>query len=492
MNVAKRPLVEAVEVTKSFPGQQALAGVSFDLYAGEIHALVGENGAGKSTLIKILSGALPLDKGVIRIDGEEVVLGSPSQAMRKGISTIYQDRILVPGLTVAENIALGHEPKKGRFLPLISNFEVALGAQKAMTLLEFEVDLNAKVRDLSVAQQQLVAIAKALFCSARVLILDEPTSPLSEEEAAHLFRVLRQLKSQGMGIIYITHRLEEIPSIADRVTVMKDGTVVCTKPVEEMGKQELIRHMVGRELGAFFPVRSSKVGDEVLRVVRLTKRGEFEDVSFNIKAGEIVGLAGLVGSGRTPLVRALFGAEPYDSGEIYLLGRRVDQGSPSRSEAAGMGFVPADRKREGLVMGFSIKENTTLSALSRFVRLGLVDGRKEASEAYGYKVRLGVRALDIDTRVRALSGGNQQKVLVARTLCGQSRVLIFDEPTCGVDVGAKAEDGTAILLTSSDTVELLGLCDRIIVIHRGRIAGEFTREEATEEKIVHCAFIGMA
>lgn len=497
-----RPLIEVVGLTKRFPGQVALAGVNFDLRAGEVHALVGENGAGKSTLIKILSGALPFDSGEIRIGGEKVTFASPQQAMQKGISTIYQDRILVPGLTVAENIVLGREPSLGRFVPLLSGKDVASKVRGVMSLLEFEVNLNTKVRDLSVAGQQLVAVAKALSINSRVLILDEPTAPLSEEEIAHLFKVLRQLKAQGLGIVFITHRLEEVPALADRATVLKDGKIVCSMPAKDVGKQELIRHMVGRELGTYFPNRAPTLGDEMLRASHLTRKGSFSDVSFSIRAGEIVGLAGLVGSGRIELARVLYGMDKRDGGEIHLFGKPVNPESPKWAVKAGIGFVPADRKREGLVMGFSVKENTTLSALARFVRAGLVDGQKEAKETEEHKARLGIKAQSIDSKVRLLSGGNQQKVLIARTICGQSRLLIFDEPTCGVDVGAKAEiynllaqmadEGTAILMISSELVELLGMCDRIIVMHRGRIAGEFTRGEATEEKVLHCAFAGAA
>jgi rhamnose transport system ATP-binding protein len=464
-------LLKVASAVKSFAGVQALKGVSFELAAGEVHALVGENGAGKSTLIKIVTGAHRPDAGTIEVNGAPVENNSPLVAKSLGIAAIYQQPALFAELSIAENLALGVE--RGWRVDWKARRENAL---RLLSRVGADLDPALPVRRLSMPQQQLVEIARALGANAKILIMDEPTSSLSEKEVANLFRVIRELKSQGVGVVYISHRLDELFEIADRVTVLRDGQNVGTRAMTEIDRGELIRMMVGRALSTVFPKRSVPIGETVLEVPG----------SFSIRAGEIFGLAGLVGSGRTRLAKRLFGLIP---GEPLLAGIE----SPQDAVARGIAYVPEDRRRHGVIPEMSVAQNTTLASLKGL----MLDLAGETRAATNYVERFAIKTPSIGTPVENLSGGNQQKVSLARWLATSPRVLILDEPTQGIDVGAKseihklmgdlAEKGMAILMISSELPEILGMSDRIGVMHQGRIAGILERDEATPEKIMALA-----
>ncbi len=490
------PVLAMEGISKSYPGVRALDGVSFDVRPGEVHALVGENGAGKSTLMKILAGAEHGDAGKILICGKPAVVDSPQRAMDLGIAIIYQEFNLVPQLSVAENIFLGREPRAK--VPGFVNFgAMRASASELMQRLGVSLDVRRPVSELSVAQQQMVEIAKAISQKARVIAMDEPSATLTDHELANLFTLIQQLKSQGVGIVYISHRLEEIFQIADRVTVLRDGQWIGTRPVSEVDRESLIRMMVGRELTETFPRRVVAPGEEMLRVEHLTRRGVLEDISFSVRKGEVLGLAGLVGAGRTELARAIFGADPIDSGTLTLEGRRVRISSPQEAIRKGIGLVTEDRKQLGLVLGMAVRENITLPSLRLLSRLGFIRRGRERQVSEQFTRDLSIKTPSIEQQVNNLSGGNQQKVVLAKWLFSQSRVLIFDEPTRGIDVGAKteiyqlmnelAERGVAIIMISSELPEVLGMSDRILVMHEGRLAGEVPREEATQERIMYLA-----
>jgi len=490
------PALQMRGITKTYPGVLALDGVTFTVLPGEVHALVGENGAGKSTLMKILAGAQPRDSGEILLDGRPVVIDSPQRAMDLGISIIYQEFNLVPYMTAPENIFLGREPRG--VLPGFVNFSAMHAeSQRIIDRLGVRLSMKAPVGRMSVAQQQMVEIAKATSRQARIIAMDEPSATLTEHELENLFALIRQLKDDGVSIIYISHRLEEIFQIADRVTVLRDGRLVATKEVAETNREEIIQMMVGRELREKIPKKAAQIGDAVLSVSGLRRAGVLDDISFTVRKGEVVGVAGLVGAGRTEVARCIFGADPIDAGEIHVEGRRVEIRSPQDAIRLGIGLVTEDRKALGLLLGMAVRENVTLARLGFLSRLGFVSRRREREVANAFVSDLGIKTPSIEQLVQNLSGGTQQKVVLAKWLFTQSKVMIFDEPTRGIDVGSKVEiyqlmnrlaaDGVGIVMISSELPEILGMSDRIIVMHEGRIAGELSREEATQEAIMHLA-----
>ena len=473
---------------------QALLGVDLDLRAGEVHAVVGENGAGKSTLMKIVAGVYRPDSGSIRLGGVPILNESPRQALERGISMIHQELNLAPNLSVAENVFLGRAPTRGG---LIDWRRLYADVEALADRLGIDLDVRARVDELSVARQQMVEIAKALSLDARVIIMDEPTSALTERETEALFDIIARLKSNGVAVVYISHRLDEIFRVADRVTVLRDGRLVGTLPIAQATQPQLIGMMVGRELTTLFPKESVEIGDPFLEVRHLRRKGALEDISFVLRRREILGLAGLVGAGRTELVRVLFGADPLDGGEILLEGRPVRIRRPRDAIRLGMGFVTEDRKLQGLVLGMNVRENETLASLAQVSKLGFLNLGRERTLAARLVEQLGVRTPSVEQEVANLSGGNQQKVVIAKWLATRARILILDEPTRGIDVGAKAEvhalmsrlasQGVSILMISSELPEILGMSDRILVMRQGRLSGEFTRDQASQEAILACA-----
>ncbi|MEV5752130.1 sugar ABC transporter ATP-binding protein [Actinoallomurus sp. NPDC052308] len=478
---------------KRFPGVVALDGVDFDLRPGEVHVLLGENGAGKSTLIKMLSGAYHPDEGTIFVDGRETAIRTAEEAQRLGIATIYQEFNLVPQLTVAENLMLGRPPRRFGFVDKKAMYR---HARELLDRVGVDADPRAPLESLGIARMQMVEIAKALGLRARVLIMDEPTAVLTTSEVERLFEIVRQLKRQGVAIVFITHHLEEIAQIGDRVTVLRDGASVAEVPADTP-EDELVRLMVGRSIEQQYPRERSSQGAPLLEVRNLTRKGVFEDVSFEVRAGEVVGLAGLVGAGRTEVVRAIFGADPYDSGEVLVDDRPLPRGKVTAAMEAGLGLVPEDRKGQGLVLGANIRENLGLVTMRRATKAGFVDRAGQAKAAARVAEQLGVRMSGLGQEVRTLSGGNQQKVVIGKWLLADAKVLILDEPTRGIDVGAKVEiyqlinsltaSGHAVLMISSDLPEVLGMSDRVLVMARGRLAGELGAAEATQDSVMALA-----
>jgi ribose transport system ATP-binding protein len=491
--------VEIAGVSKSFRAVEALRDVSFNVRPGEVHALVGENGAGKSTLMNILAGVLRKDKGTIRVDGREVEIPDPRAGRQLGIGIIHQEMALIPDLTVAENIFIGRLSTR---FGLVDWRELYRRAAELLARTGFpEIDPRAKVASLGSAYRQIVEIAKGLSENVRVLILDEPTAVLAPHEVESLFGALRKLREQGVGLVYISHRLDEIFRIADRITVLKDGAVVRTVLPSEVTQEDLISLMIGRTLSALFPPRGHAIGEEVLRVEGLTRGSKVRGVSLAVRAGEIVGIAGLVGSGRTELLRTIFGAEAKDAGTITVAGHALRGGSPSQAVRSGIALVPEGRKEHGVILNLSIRQNITLPAIDRVSgALGIIRQHQEKSVVQALAGRLQIRARSIEADVADLSGGNQQKVVLAKWLGTDCKVLLLDEPTRGVDVGAKAElyhlitglarDGLAILMVSSEMMEMIGLCDRVAVVSRGAIAGVLEGEGITEENIMRLAIQG--
>lgn len=494
--VKSAPVLEMRGISKSYPGVRALDGVDFEVRAGEVHALVGENGAGKSTLMKILAGAIPMDSGSILMDGRLVHIDSPLTAMSHGIGIIYQEFNLVPYMSAAENIFLGREPK-GALPGFIDFAKMNSGAQEVLDRLGVRLSAKTQVSRMSVAQQQMVEIAKTISRKARIIAMDEPSATLTEHELDNLFALIAQLKSEGVGVIYISHRLEEIFQIADRVTVLRDGHLVATKDIADTDRDDIIQMMVGREIKEKIPKRAAELGDKLLEVRGLCREGVLKDISFEVRRGEILGLAGLVGAGRTEVARCIFGADPIDGGEIIFEGEKVTIGSPLDAIKLGIGFVTEDRKLLGLILSMAVRENISLANLDMLSILGFVDFKKERQAAESYVSELSIKTPSIEQKVENLSGGNQQKVVLAKWLFTNSKVLIFDEPTRGIDVGSKVEiyqlmnrlaaQGVGIIMISSELPEVLGMSDRILVMHEGRIAGELSREEATQEAIMHLA-----
>ena len=489
------PLLEMRGIVKSFPGVQALRGVNFSLKAGEVLALLGENGAGKSTLMKVLGGAFRADAGSIEIDGAAQHFASPQDSRRAGVAVIYQEFNLVPGLTACENIFLGQEPTRAGF---VAQGQERRQAAELFRRLGVEVDLDAPCRRLTTAQQQLVEIAKALAFQARIIVMDEPSAALTSHEVGRLFAIIEELKRQGIGVIYISHRLDEIFHVADRVTVLRDGMNVGERPISQVTRQELIELMVGRELSDEFPKRSTTIGPPRLEVTGLRRGRAVRDVSLSVRRGEILALTGLVGAGRTETVRLIFGADPREAGEIRLDGRLLAIRSPRDAIAAGIGLLTEDRKLQGLVLGHAVRENFGLPNLNWLSRGGFVQLRRERDEFARYVATLRIKVTSGEQRAGTLSGGNQQKVVLAKWLARNCDVLIFDEPTRGIDVGAKYEiylllnelaaQGKAILMISSELPEVLGMADRILVLHEGRVTGEIAdARSATQEQIMKLA-----
>jgi rhamnose transport system ATP-binding protein len=481
-------------ISKRFAATQALDDVSLELLAGEIHGLVGENGAGKSTLVKILAGVHQPDTGSIWLDGDATQIHGPAQARALGIAVVHQEPRLFPDLTVAENVFIGHAPA-GRF-GTIDWGGTQRAARALFRDLDVQLDVGAPVRGLSMADQQLIEIAKSLSVEARVLILDEPTASLSAHEVARLFAIVRRLRDRGVAILFVSHRLDEVFEVCDRATVFRDGRHVVTAATGMLTTADLVRHMVGRTV-SLFPKVETPIGDVLLEVSGLSRTGVFRDVGFSVHAGEIVGFAGLVGAGRTEVARVLFGIDQRDGGEILLGGSPVDFASPSDAMHAGIAYLPEDRHQEGLVLDFSIAQNVTLPILPRLFPRLLIRSSTERKVADDNTRQLNVRMTGVDQLVGALSGGNQQKVVLAKWLAARPRILILDEPTRGIDIGAKVEvhrivselaaSGLGIILISSDLPEVLAMSDRIIVLHEGRITAEIPRERATEERVMFAA-----
>jgi rhamnose transport system ATP-binding protein len=486
-------VLELEHISKNFPGVRALDDVQFTMYPGEVHALLGENGAGKSTLIKIISGVHRPDKGDVRVDGKPLIFSHPREAQAHGIATIYQELSLYPELTVAENIFMGHAPRN-RF-GMIDWGEMRTQAHEILASLNIhDMDVTRKVGTMTVGNRQRVEIAKALSLNARILIMDEPTASLTEADVERLFSIVRLLRERGVGIIYISHRLQEVFELADRVTVLRDGHYVDTKSVSETSEGQLVTMMVGRTIDDLFPKLPADIKQPVLEVNNLWRKPLTRGVSLQLRAGEIVGLAGLVGSGRSELAQVIFGFTPADSGEILINGKPVQINNPGQGMKLGIAYVPEDRGTQGLVRQMKIRENVSLAVLRSLVTGAFVDRKAEKNLADRTVEQLKVRAYSVEQIVGKLSGGNQQKIVVGKWLAAKPRVLIMDEPTRGIDVGAKAEthrlmselaqQGMAVLMISSELPEILGMSDRIVVMREGRIAAEFSRQEANQEKIV--------
>ncbi|WP_460497370.1 sugar ABC transporter ATP-binding protein [Glycomyces tarimensis] len=489
---APAPIVSLTGVAKSFGAVRALREARLELHPGEAHALIGENGAGKSTLIKVLAGLYRPDRGRIEIDGVPTAFADTAAARDAGIAVIYQEPALFGDLTVAENLFIGRQPK-GRF-GLIDRAAMNRAAAALFDRLGVPMDPDRPAKGLSIADQQIVEIAKAISLDARVLVMDEPTAALSGVEVERLFGVVRGLRDQGAAVLFISHRFDEVEALCQRVTVMRDGAHVSTDLMSEVGVDELVRRMVGRELGAMFPKQDVEAGDVVLDVEGLSRTGICRDVTFQVREGEIVALAGLVGAGRSEVVQAVFGVEPRDAGRVSVAGRELPSGKPRAAMRAGVALVPEDRRQQGLLLDLSIMRNATLTRSGRLSRFGFLAGGAERREAEAWTAKLNTKYGRLTDPAGTLSGGNQQKVVLAKWLATDPKVLIVDEPTRGIDVATKAEvhrllsdlaaDGVAVLMVSSELLEVLGMADRVLVMREGRIAGELDRADATEEAVM--------
>lgn len=492
------PLVLMEGIEKSFPGVHALSQCRFELLPGEVHALVGENGAGKSTLMKVLTGIYAKDAGHIFYKGKEVEVHTPRAAQRLGISIIHQELNLMPHLTVAQNIFIGREPRL-KFNFFLDEKKINEQTLDLLAMLHLKIDPRTKVADLTVAMQQMVEIAKALSYNAEVLIMDEPTAALTEAEIEDLFRIIRQLREKGVGIVYISHRLEELKQISDRVTVMRDGRYIDTVRTAEVEVDRIISMMVGRTIYEVAPEIPEQASQELMLEVKGLNRGNvIKDVSFSLKKGEILGFAGLMGAGRTEVARAIFGADPIDSGEVYVRGRKVRIKTPSDAVRHGIGYLSEDRKRYGLTLGMDVETNIVLAALDKFLGFfGWVNGARTNAIAAQMSDALSIKTPSLQQKVKNLSGGNQQKVVVGKWLTADTSILIFDEPTRGIDVGAKSEiykllndlvqQGKAVIMISSELPEILRMSHRVVVMCEGRITGELSISEATQENIMTLA-----
>jgi rhamnose transport system ATP-binding protein len=489
------PLLSLQNAAKSFGAVQAIVDASIDLYGGEVHGLVGENGAGKSTLVKILAGVYQPDSGQLLVNNAPTALHGPAAAQEAGIAVIYQEPTLFPDLTAAENIFMGRQPlRRGR---RIDARQIRAQAQALFERLGVRLDPGRICRGLSIADQQIIEIAKALSLEARVIVMDEPTAALSATEVARLFDVATTLRASGAAVLFISHRLEEVFEICQRVTVMRDGRQVLTRKLAGLTADDLVRAMVGRQLADRADDEPAAPGDRVLQVERLTREGVFTDISFDVRAGEIVAFAGLVGSGRSEVARAIFGIDRYDAGSVTVRGRRLRGSSPTGAMAAGVGFVPEDRRQQGLVMDMSVQQNMALASLRRLRHAGIISSKSERNFAADWALRLRIKFGRLTDPVSQLSGGNQQKVVLAKWLGRQPTLLIVDEPTRGIDIATKAEvhrllmqlarNGVAILMISSELPEVLRVSDRILVMREGRLAAEYSRSDASEEKIMSAA-----
>lgn len=483
------------DITKEFPGVLALDKVNFKLEKGEVHALVGENGAGKSTLIKILSGAYKMDEGNLYLNNEQVEIQSPGHAQNLGVSVIYQEFNLVPYLTVAENVFLGREPMINN--NLIDTKEMQKKARKILQELHIELDPAKEVSKLGVAMQQMVEVVKALSMDADIIVMDEPTAALGDHEIEELFSTIYRLKNKGISIIYISHRLQELWEIADRVTVLRDGKYISTSDVEDTDKNSLIRDMVGRDLTEQFPGRDNNPGKELFKVENLSAGDKLKDITFSLSEGEVLGFAGLVGSGRTELMRCLFGVDDYEKGSLYINQEPVNIKFPWQAIENGIGFITEDRKKQGLILTRSVEENITITDIEQVMDGVFINNDKEENLVKRYIEKLNIKTPGIEQEVRFLSGGNQQKVVLAKWLLQRAKILIFDEPTRGIDVGAKKEvynlinkltkNGVGVIMVSSELPEILGMSDRILVMNHGQLTANLDVKEANQQKILKYA-----
>lgn len=492
-------LLTMTGISKSFQGVNALNHVDFDLVSGEVHALIGENGAGKSTLMNILAGAISRDQGVVTLKGREINLRSPHDAETLGIAVIHQERTLISTLNAAHNIWLGREPSK-RF-GFIKKNELLKKSNDIMQHISPNVPLDIPVKYLSSAQQQLIEIAKAVSQKADIIVMDEPTSSLTYNETEALFKIIDNLKNEGKGIIYISHRMEEIFKVADRVTVLKDGCKVGTSKASDLTEDRIVQMMVGRKIENYFPKSNVQFGKTILKVVNFTRKKVFEDISFELHEGEILGLSGLVGAGRTELARAIFGADSKDSGRLYINGKEVKIKSPRDSIKKGIAFIPEDRKDQGVITRMTVRENLTLAVLDSIARSGIIDRVKQKKISDDYIKQLNIKTPNMEQKVMNLSGGNQQKVVIGKWLATNPKILILDEPTRGIDVASKveiytlmkdlAQKGIGALFISSELPEIVGVCDRILILREGKLVGDILKEEASEENIMNY-FMGRA
>jgi len=495
--VTDNNLLEMKNITKIFPGVKALDEVNLTIRRGEVHALIGENGAGKSTLMKVLLGIYTPDSGEIIFKGEKIRHNSPQEALQLGISMIHQELSLVPHRSVAENIFIGREPKTR--IGLLSWKELNRKAAELMNSIGIEFDPEELVSRLTVSQQQMIEIARAISYQSDIIIMDEPTSALTDNEVEKLFSIIRDLKKRDVSVIFISHKLEEIFRIADRTTVLRDGQFIGVRDNRDFDKNRLIGMMVGRELKQIFPKEEVPIGEVVLEARNLTRKGVFENISFSVREGEILGFSGLMGSGRTEVMRALFGIDKLDSGEIFYNGQKVSVNAPQTAISMGWGMVTEDRKEEGLCLVRSVKENISMASMDNYCSSNFITRKKETSHAKKMIDMLRIKTPNHMVTANSLSGGNQQKVVIAKWLSTAPKLIILDEPTRGIDVGAKSEihklmtsfarKGLAVIMVSSEMPEILGMSDRIIVMFNGQLKGEFSREEASQEKIMKCSII---
>jgi ribose transport system ATP-binding protein len=489
-------LLEAKGIRKQFFGTEVLHDVDFDIRRGEVHALIGENGAGKSTLIKVLAGVHQAEHGTILLNGEEIKIKNPKDAFLYGISTIHQEFNLIPHLDVAANIFLGRESRIGS--AVLNEKDMHQQTQALLSRIGAQIDSNTLVKDLGVAEKQMVEISKALSLNAKIVIMDEPTAVLSQKEIDKLFKIIHALKAEGISIVYISHRLEELPEISDRVTVLRDGNRVGELSKNEMTKDTITKMMIGRELTEQYPKSNKRIGDVVLEVRNLTRENVIEEISFEVRAGEILGFSGLVGSGRTEIARAIVGLDKFECGHVILDGKKVRINSPIDAKRLGIVLIPEERKKDGLVLSQNIENNIALPYLKKMGGGFLVSRKMTTRTSLGLVESMRIKPNKIATRVKNMSGGNQQKVAIAKWVYEQHKVMIFDEPTRGVDVGAKAEiyrimqnlaeNGLAIIMISSELNEILGMSDRVAVMKEGRISGILNREELSEHAVIQLAF----
>lgn len=492
-------ILELNKVKKIFPGVVALNNVDFNLKPGEVHVLLGENGAGKSTLIKIITGAIKHDGGEVVLNGEVIKLNSPIHAQKMGVSAVYQEFNLIPHLDAAKNIFLRKQPMKGKLIKYMNKQEMYEKSSRLLNELGINIDIKIPVKHLSVAYQQMVEIAKALIWDAKVVIFDEPTAVITEEESQQLFSVINRLKEKGVAVIYISHRLEEIYEIGDRVTILRDGEFVDMLDLNKtkVDIDTIINKMVGRNLDEKFPKIKADIGEEILRVEKISCEGKFKDISFSLRKGEILGIAGLVGAGRTEIAKAIFGADPISEGQIYFENKKVQIKSPSNAIELGISLAPEDRKTEGLVQIMSIEKNMIMANQKNYVKTGIFINKKIKEDCNQMVSKMRIATSGLDKQVKHLSGGNQQKVVLAKWLIANSKVVIFDEPTRGIDVGAKVEvyqlmnelvkNGVGIIMISSEMPEILGMSDRLIVLHEGKMTAELDVENATQDKVLKFA-----
>lgn len=490
------PVIEMKGISKAFSGNRVLDQVDFQLLRGEIHALMGENGAGKSTLIKILTGIYERDAGKVFIKGKEVHFKNPKEAEQMGIAVIHQELNIIPYLTVYENMFLGKELTVGRF-GITRDKEMKKKTKEYLDRLGIEIDPNTEAGNLSVGQQQMIEIARAVAANTEVLIMDEPTAALTDREIEALFKVIASLKKQGVGIVYISHRMEEIFQICDRISVLRDGQFIDSKEVAKTNFDEIVKLMVGRQLGERFPERNTKIGQERFKVENLTSKGSFENINFSVHQGEIVGVAGLMGAGRSEIMQAIFGYRSLDGGKMFIDGKEVTIKSPYAAIKAGIAFVTEDRKSQGLILDLSVRENLSITTLDKISNKSLISTKTEVSLVDEMIEKLHVKTSGREISVKSLSGGNQQKIVIGKWLGIDPKILILDEPTRGVDVGAKKEiyqlmndltkQGVSIIMVSSELPEILGMSDRVLVIHEGKLANVLNKSEATQENIMQSA-----